>query len=280
MRLKDIRVLLVGVGNWGRNHLKTLAAITNNFITYDKKDDLSDSQSNHPNEKDYDAVIIATTSHTHFDLTKRYLLEGKHVLCEKPVVKSEEELNELINIASLHHRQVFMAGHTMLYHNAIDIISKDAPLGGNLILRRMKHNPIKGDDEVYRLIPHDISIIDKISGGTMDCKDFFLDGNFLTFNIDLGHMQRLCGNVEVSWFQDPPIRDMYFNNGYFHDHNNTLSLGGVIQNYDRVPPLLREQLTFLELIAGIKRINPTNIWHTERVYRVLTKLRRWTPWTP
>jgi len=46
-----------------------------------------------------DAVYIATPHHTHFNLAKKALLNGKHVLCEKPITLTENELKELIFLA-------------------------------------------------------------------------------------------------------------------------------------------------------------------------------------
>ena len=47
-----------------------------------------------------DAVYIATPHDTHYDYTRRALISGKHVLCEKPMVLSEMEARELFDIAS------------------------------------------------------------------------------------------------------------------------------------------------------------------------------------
>lgn len=45
------------------------------------------------------AVYIAVSHHVHVDLVKRALLKGKHVLCEKPLALSREEVEELFRIA-------------------------------------------------------------------------------------------------------------------------------------------------------------------------------------
>ncbi len=47
-----------------------------------------------------DAVYIATPHGTHYDYTKRALLAGKHVLCEKPFVLKKNEAEELFELAS------------------------------------------------------------------------------------------------------------------------------------------------------------------------------------
>lgn len=47
-----------------------------------------------------DAVYIASPHETHYDYSRRALLAGKHVLCEKPFVLKETEAKELFDIAS------------------------------------------------------------------------------------------------------------------------------------------------------------------------------------
>lgn len=46
-----------------------------------------------------DAVYIATPHDTHYDYTKRALIAGKHVLCEKPFVLKKSEAQELFDLA-------------------------------------------------------------------------------------------------------------------------------------------------------------------------------------
>ncbi|MBE0471494.1 MAG: Gfo/Idh/MocA family oxidoreductase [Methyloprofundus sp.] len=47
-----------------------------------------------------DAVYIATPHKTHYEYTKKALLKGKHVLCEKPATLSYSELSDLFQIAN------------------------------------------------------------------------------------------------------------------------------------------------------------------------------------
>lgn len=46
-----------------------------------------------------DAVYIATPPFTHYALAKMALMNGKHVLCEKPFLSSENEVKELFELA-------------------------------------------------------------------------------------------------------------------------------------------------------------------------------------
>ncbi|WMX37499.1 Gfo/Idh/MocA family oxidoreductase [Akkermansia sp. EB-AMDK43] len=46
------------------------------------------------------AVYVAVPHHLHYELVKRALLKGKHVLCEKPLALSREEVEELFLLAA------------------------------------------------------------------------------------------------------------------------------------------------------------------------------------
>jgi len=51
-------------------------------------------------QSDLDAVYIASPNGLHFEYCKLFLENGIHVLCEKPLVPTVAELNELYKIAT------------------------------------------------------------------------------------------------------------------------------------------------------------------------------------
>jgi predicted dehydrogenase len=114
--------------------------------------------------KDIDAIVIATPVFTHFKLAKQALLQGKHVLIEKPMTSSVEEAEELINLAS-QKGLTLMADHTFLYTGAIqkmkEIIDNDV-IGVPLYFdsSRINLGLFQPDINVlWDLAPHDISIL-------------------------------------------------------------------------------------------------------------------------
>ena len=56
-------------------------------------------------------IIVNTPPHTHFDLAKKALEAGKHVLVEKPIATNSEEVMELYDLARK------MDKHLMVYQN-------------------------------------------------------------------------------------------------------------------------------------------------------------------
>ena len=95
-------IALIGVGRWGKNHLKTLASMSEveNIFIVDSNENFDlkilDSYKNvkffrslnslFENENNIDGSIIATPPHTHFNIAKQCILNDIHVLIEKPVV--------------------------------------------------------------------------------------------------------------------------------------------------------------------------------------------------
>ncbi len=70
------------------------------------------------NDPNIDLVLVGTPNTSHFDLARKALLAGKHVLVEKPFTVTSAEADELIALAekqdrvlSVHHNRRFDSGH-------------------------------------------------------------------------------------------------------------------------------------------------------------------------
>jgi predicted dehydrogenase len=112
-----------------------------------------------------DAVIIATPVFTHFDLAKRALEAGKHVLLEKPMTDTVAHAMELIELSKKAGRTL-MVDHTFLYTSAVQKM-KDLITSGEIgkvkyfDSTRINLGLIQQDVNVlWDLAPHDISILD------------------------------------------------------------------------------------------------------------------------
>jgi predicted dehydrogenase len=116
------------------------------------------------NSKDIDAVVIATPVHTHFGLARRALMQGKHVLIEKPMTSSVDEADELINLAE-QKGLTLMADHTFLYTGAVQKMKEiiDTEVIGTPMYfdsSRINLGLFQPDINVlWDLAPHDISIL-------------------------------------------------------------------------------------------------------------------------
>lgn len=68
-----------------------------------------------------DAIVVATPVSSHFDLTMQALRANKHVLVEKPLASSSEQVLRLIEEAE-RRKRVLMVDHTFVYTGAIRTI--------------------------------------------------------------------------------------------------------------------------------------------------------------
>lgn len=130
-----MKVGLVGTGYWGGNHLRALKTLQgqgalDGLVVCDVDEgraraaakevgcDFTTSVEALLRTPGLEAVDIVTPTPTHFDLSKRALLAGKHVLVEKPMTHSLAEARELVQVAE-RAGKVLMPGHLFRYHPGV-----------------------------------------------------------------------------------------------------------------------------------------------------------------
>ena len=111
---KPISLAMIGAGRAGEFHVKSLSINKQFELKYivDTDEDKANSLSGkvgclfHHDIKwvlqhgDVQAVLICTTTPTHYALTIQCLENGKHVFCEKPLGKTEKEINHCFRLAN------------------------------------------------------------------------------------------------------------------------------------------------------------------------------------
>ncbi len=133
-----MKIAQIGTGYWGRNHARVWKELkeegfVDEVILVDIKESavkpiaenfsLPYLTSIEDIPKDIDAVDIVAPTPLHFELSKRFLYEGKAVLVEKPMTSTSDESRELIEIAEK-NGVVLMPGHLFRYHPALNSLKK------------------------------------------------------------------------------------------------------------------------------------------------------------
>jgi predicted dehydrogenase len=128
-----MNIAIIGYGYWGPNLVRNFSLANDCSVVCvadSRMDRLIEVKKNYPkilttsnlddifNNKNIDAVVIATPVFTHFYLAKKALENGKHVLLEKPMTNSVEEAEQLIELANK-YKKVLMVDHTFLYTGAV-----------------------------------------------------------------------------------------------------------------------------------------------------------------
>lgn len=118
-----------------------------------------------------DAVVIATPVSTHYPFAKQALEAGKHVLVEKPLAQTSQQVLDLVELADNAARSL-MVDHTFLYTGAVRRIKSLVQSGemGKLLYFdsvRISLGLVQSDVNVlWDLGPHDLSIMDYVCDRT------------------------------------------------------------------------------------------------------------------
>ncbi len=226
-----IKVGIIGLGYWGPNLVRNFS-IQNNATVYMVADSRTERlnliKKNYPNvltcttaeelinNAEIDAVVIATPVFTHYELAKKALTQGKHVLLEKPMADSVAHCIELINIAE-QKGLTLMVDHTFLYTSAVQKMKEliDGGIIGNMHYfdsSRINLGLFQPDINVlWDLAPHDISILTYL----YDTKPYSINATGIshTFNgieniayMTLNYETDFIAHFNCSWTSPVKIR--------------------------------------------------------------------------
>lgn len=180
-----INVGVIGSGYWGPNVIRNFYENeeTKVLMCADlNKNRLASIASRYPIEtttdykditrhKDIDVVAVVTPLHTHYELAKEALLNGKNVWVEKPLASNSRDAQELIELAEKQNK-ILLVDHTFIYTGAVrkmKAIISSGELGDVYYFDSVRINLglfQKNFNVVWDLAPHDLSIMDYILGKT------------------------------------------------------------------------------------------------------------------
>ncbi len=177
--LEPIQLAVIGAGNWGFNHVRTFAQLPGGHL-HAVSDlvptNLQKVRQQFPEvltESDYrkvldlaglQAVVVATTAASHYEIARAALERGLHVLVEKPMTLDIRESQDLIELARKQQR-VLMVGHILLYHPVVVRLKQciqEGVLGSihYIYSKRVNLGQVRKDENsLWSLAPHDISVM-------------------------------------------------------------------------------------------------------------------------
>lgn len=175
-------IALIGVGHWGKNHLRVLNELKVLRSVCDLDEEIiAKRKTEYPdleytknfneilNNPEIKAVVIASSASSHYELAKQALISGKDVLVEKPLALEVEQGKKLVELAEKENR-VLMVGHLLHYHPAIvklkEVIGKeDFGKIRYIWSNRLNFGKLRPEENVlWSFAPHDISLILNILG--------------------------------------------------------------------------------------------------------------------
>ena len=123
------KVLLLGLGRWGVNHLRNLNAMPVELYVAEvdakrlepaRKLGLTEARLT-TNYRELvskmDCVIVVTPAQTHFQICKEFLEAGKDVFVEKPITLVSEDARQLTELAEKNKR-ILQVGHIFRFDPA------------------------------------------------------------------------------------------------------------------------------------------------------------------
>ena len=234
MKREPLRVGQIGVGYWGPNLLRNLSA--NPACRVVMAADLSQERRDYVNKNfpavktcadpqeiikdpEVEAVVIATPAGTHFELAMAALQAGKHILVEKPMARTPQEV-EAIGACARQQRLVAMAGHTFVYNAAVHCLKKlieSGELGQvrYIYSRRLNLGRVRSDvDAMWNFAPHDVSIVQFLLGDpkplsvSAHAMDYVQRGISDVVFLNIVYPNRIMVNIHVSWLDPTKERTM------------------------------------------------------------------------
>ena len=215
------KVCVVGAGQWGKNHIRTLndlgflgGVVEANAETRKELSEIYPDIKIFASVKEaikdnFDGFTVATPAETHFQIAEFLISQKKHVLVEKPITLKAEDARKLKKLSEEHGTNL-MVGHLLLFHPAIRKIKELIENGkiGKLeyiYSNRLNLGTVRMEENIlWSFAPHDISIFQYLIGSfpreIVSRGGVFLrpDNHDSSMTI-LTYPDNIVGHIFVSW---------------------------------------------------------------------------------
>jgi UDP-2-acetamido-3-amino-2,3-dideoxy-glucuronate N-acetyltransferase len=212
---------VVGAGRWGANHVKTLHQLgrLGGVVDTDaaRREQLA---AQYPDALVFAAIgdaldhgfagwVVATPARTHYEVTRRLLDRGQHVLVEKPLALVAGEAQDLVRRAR-DYGAALMVGHVLLFHPAIRTMKRliDSGKIGRLqyiYSNRLNLGTVRTEENIlWSFAPHDVSIFQYFVGARPLAVEsrgaiFLQPGIHDTTMTLLRYPDNVVGHIFLSW---------------------------------------------------------------------------------
>ncbi len=223
-------VCVVGAGRWGKNHIATLHQLGYlGGIVEANPTVLAMFQEKYHHvrcfahikdalKENFSGFTVATPAETHFEIAKKIIIAGRHILIEKPITMNSKDAVTLHELA-LKYNVNLMVGHVLLFHPAFQKIKQlitDGTLGDlqYLYSNRLNLGTIRTEENVFwSFAPHDIALFQWLIGAapvkiTSRGMDILQNGIHDTTITTLEYLGKVMGHIFVSWLH--PFKEHRF----------------------------------------------------------------------
>ena len=125
-----MRIVLIGVGGWGKNHCRVLSEFgvlsavcdvnAQRAEEFGKKYSVNfyNSLGNMLEKEEFDAAFVCSPTSTHFDITSALIENKKHVFVEKPMTYLSEDGQKLVEM-SIKNKIILTCGYIERFNPAV-----------------------------------------------------------------------------------------------------------------------------------------------------------------
>jgi predicted dehydrogenase len=170
---------MVGLGGWGKNLLRNFGSLPESDLRWACDSDEAARTAHagaYPatrftaefdqllDDPELEAVVLATPVPTHFELARRALEAGKHVMVEKPMTWRASEARELRDVVRATGRTL-MVGHLLRFHPGVEKLRQLIDSGELGEVRYVYGNRLnlgvirESENALWSLGVHDISVV-------------------------------------------------------------------------------------------------------------------------
>lgn len=178
--IKKPYVAILGCGYWGKNLIRNFNELGHLFAVSDISLTSAENIAAECNiqclswdeileDKNIEAVVIATPAITHASFARDALEAGKHVFVEKPLALKVSDAEMLCALAKQMNRRL-MVGHLLRYHPAFQKLKELVQQGAlgrlqYIYSNRLNFGKIRREEDIlWSFAPHDISMILNLIG--------------------------------------------------------------------------------------------------------------------
>ena len=292
-----VKIGIIGIGKWGKNHLRSLSEIDCDIVGISdvdiKKKRLAEEQGIEFFE-DYlkllekvDAVTVATPTDLHYDIVIDCLNAGKHVLVEKPIASTSKQSKKLTDLADSKNL-ILSVGYLFRFSNSIKRVRELVNEIGELqyITCRYIHStkpPRRDSGAILNLGIHPMDILNFITG-RRPVKVFAKKKNLLSKQFEdsaviMFDYGNFFATIEVSCTHPEKKRDMWIISetekiyvDYFNQKITRYPLTVTYEKVERQEPFeesiainepLKDELTYF--VKLVEEKDKKEIWDMENI---------------
>ena len=276
--MRDIKqIAIIGMGKWGKNLIREFAKFSKvkTCITTGNRKNIVWLKENYPdtnhdtdinkvlNDPDIDAIVIATPINSHFTIARKSLKSKKHIFVEKPLAKTSNQIEKLIEIANRNKLCLFV-GYVFLYN---EIFKKIKAIHKTESIKYANFEWKKlgtfDEDIFHNLLSHDLSLNMELFGMP---KKITINSKYgVLTNVDRFSLELLFGKTvkseitidRISHLKEKTVMVLTQKNSYIWDDDILFKFNKNTKKYkksyqSKSTPLYLECKEFIRLINAKK----------------------------